>query len=270
MTSGAGRNPRMSRARALGALIRALALVGSFAGAAPAQERGAGPELPTVRLAPWTGQPVAVNVAVGRTTAVTFPAAISSIVTSASKETLTLETVGSRLFLSPLVPDYAGQIFVILANDEQVPLLARSVLPDKADLALRLLAGSAAGSGAPRTPPESSGAWTPLRLMRAMILGVQGPGVTVTPSPRPFVAYSDSVLVLRTLATWKTPRYEGVILEAENLTDQWLRLALESLHFPGLLAVHAERDSLAPRPTKPEEALAAQQTTKVYLVRSPE
>jgi len=106
--------------------------------------------------------------------------------------------------------------------------------------------------------------------MRAMILGVQEPGVTVTRSRPPFVAYNDSVLVLRTLATWKTPRYEGVVLEAENLTDQWLRLALESLHFPGLLAAHAERDSLAPRPTKPDEALAAQQKTKVYLVRVPE
>lgn len=260
----------MRPARASGVLIGAVALVALIAAAAPAQERAAAPPTPTVRLAPWTGQPVTVNVAIGRTTAITFPAAITSIVTTASKETLTLETVASRLFLSPLVPDYAGEIFVILANDDQVPLLARSVAPEKADLALRLVAGSAAASGASGTASESGGALTPLRLMRAMILGVQEPGVTVTRSPQPFVAYNDSVLVLRTLAAWKTPRYEGVVLEAENLTDQWLRLALESLHFPGLLAVHAERDSLAPRPTKPEEVLAAQQKTKVYLVRVPE
>ena len=42
------------------------------------------------------------------------------------------------------------------------------------------------------------------------------------------------------------------------------------LHFPGLLAVHTERESLAPRATKPDEARAAQQKTKVYLVRVPE
>lgn len=260
----------MKPSRAFRVLIGTVAVVASLAAAAPAQERAAAPPTPTVRLAPWTGQPVTVNVAVGRTTAITFPAAITSIVTTASKQTLTLETVASRLFLSPLVPDYAGEIFVILANDDQVPLLVRSVVPEQADLALRLVAGSAAGSGSPGAAPDRSGAWTPLRFMRAMILGVQEPGVTVTRGPQPFVAYNDSVLVLRTLATWKTPRYEGVVLEAENLTDQWLRLALESLHFPGLLAVHAERDSLAPRPTKPEEALAAQQKTKVYLVRVPE
>src|SRR5881296_679715 len=244
--------------RACRVLLGALAALASLAAAAPAQKRADAPEMPTVRLAPWTGQPV------------TVPAAITSIVTTASKQTLTLETAGSRLFLSPLVPDYAGEIFVVLANDDQVPLLARSVAPEKADLVLRLVAGSAAGSGSRSAAPDSGGAWTPLRLMRAMILGVQEPGVTVTRSRQPFVAYNDSVLVLRTLATWKTPRYEGVVLEAENLTDQWLRLALESLHFPGLLAVHAERDSLAPRPTKPDEALAAQQKTKVYLVRVPE
>ena len=256
--------------RACRVLICALVALASLAVAEPAQKRGDAPETPTVRLAPWTGQPVTVSVALGRTTAVTFPAAITSIVTTASKQTLTLETAGSRLFLSPLVPDYAGEIFVILANDDQVPLLARSVAPEKADLVLRLVAGSAAGRGSTSAAPDSGVVWTPLRLMRAMILGVQDPGVTVTRSRQPLVAYNDSVLVLRTLATWKTPRYEGVVLEAENLTDQWLRLALESLHFPGLLAVHAERDSLAPRPAKPEEALAAQQKTKVYLVRVPE
>lgn len=260
----------MRRQKAFRVVIGTLAIVASLGGAASAQEPTAGPQMPTARLAPWTGQPPAVHVAVGRTTAVTFPAAITSIVTTASKETLTIETVGSRLFLSPLIPDYAGEIFVILANDEQIPLLARSVAPDRADLALRLVGGSAGGSGPPGGTPEHSSAWTPLRLMRAMILGVQEPGVTVTPGPPSFVAYNDSVLVLRTLATWKTPRYEGVVLEAENLTNQWLRLALESLHFPGLLAVHAERDSLAPRPEKPEEALAGQQKTRVYLVRVPE
>jgi hypothetical protein len=251
-------------------LIGAVAVVAALAVAAPAEERPAAPSSPTVRLAPWTGQPVTVNVAVGRTTAITFPATITSIVTTASKETLTLETVASRLFLSPLVPDYSGEIFVILANDDQVPLLARSVPPGQADLALRLVAGSAAASGSPGTAQQSHVTWTPLRLMRAMILGVQEPGVTVVRSPREVIAYNDSVLVLRTVATWKTPRYEGVVLEAENLTDQWLRLALESLHFPGLLAVHAERDSLAPRPTRPEETLATQQKTRVYLVRVPE
>lgn len=250
--------------------IGVVALFASLSTAAPAQDLAEGPQLPTVRLAPWTGQPITVNLAIGRTTAIVFPAAITSIVTTASKDTLTLETVASRLFLSPLVPDYAGEIFVILANDDQVPLLARSVAPEQADLALRIVPGSVSGGRSPGATAESSGALTPLRLMRAMILGVQEPGVSVTRNAQPFVAYNDSVLVLRTLATWKAPHYEGLVLEAENLTDQWLRLALESLHFPGLLAVHAERESLAPRPTKPEEALAAQQKMKVYLVRVPE
>jgi TraK protein len=250
----------------LGFLVGAVACVASLVITAAAQERAPGAEVPTVRLTPWTGQPVTVNVAVGRTTAITFPAAITSIVTTASKETLTLETVGSRLFLSPLAPQYSGEIFVILVNDEQVPLIARSVAAEDADLAVRLVAGSAAAS----TASDGSGAWTPLRLMRAMILDVQEPGVTVTRSAQPSIVYDDSVLVLRTLTTWKTPRYEGVALEAENKTDQWLRLALESLHFPGLLAVHAERESLAPRPAKADDALAAQQKMKVYLVRVPE
>jgi hypothetical protein len=262
----------MSRARTVAVPTAvAIVLVAWLASAAPAQEGPSVPAPRSVRLAPWTGQPVTINVATGRTTAVTFPAPIASIVTTASKETLTLETVGSRLFLSPLVQHYTGEVFVILASDDQVPLIARAVADDAADLSVRLVTGSAAAtskvSGAPH---EGTSTWTPLRLMRAMILDVQEPGVTLTRSPHASVVYDDSVLVLRTLATWKSPRYEGVVLEAENLTEQWLRIALESLHFPGLLAVHAERESLAPRPTKADDALAAQQKMKLYLVRVPE
>src|SRR5262249_51241569 len=153
----------VTQRRACRVLICALVALASLAEAEPAQKRTDAPQPPSVRLTPWTGQPVTVNVAVGRTTAVTFPAAITSIVQAASKQTLTLETARSRLFLSPLVPEYAGAIFVILANDDQVPLLARSVVPEKADLALRLVAGSAGGSGSPSAAPDRSGAWTPLR-----------------------------------------------------------------------------------------------------------
>lgn len=224
-----------------------------------------------VRLVPWTGQPVAVNVAMGRTTAMTFPAPIASIITTATREMLTIETVGARLFISPLTSDYYGELFVVLTNDEQVPVIATSTELHQADLAVRVVSGQTSGGqggGGEGRPPLPY--WTPLRLMRAMILGVQEPGVTVAQHPQPIEAYNDSVLRLRATATWKTPRYEGVILEAENLTTQWLRLALESLHFPGLLAVHAERDTLAPRPTNPAQALIAHQKSRVYLVRMPE
>jgi hypothetical protein len=238
---------------------------------AQAPPRAAAERHGIVRLAPWTGQPIVVNVAPGRTTAITFPAAITSIVTTAAKDQVTIETVGARLFLSPLVPSYTGEFFVILANDDQVPVVASPTDPAQADLTVRVTPGTANPPGAAGGGGgDKTGRWTPLRLMRSMILGIEEPGVTVTRSPEPVVVYNDAVLVLRSVATWKTPRYEGVLLEAENLTTQWLRLALESMHFPGLLAVHAERDSLAPKPVQPEAVLAAQQRTRVYLVRQPE
>jgi hypothetical protein len=42
----------------------------------------------------------------------------------------------------------------------------------------------------------------------------------------------------------------------------------DRLAFPGLLAVHAESEWLAPPPATPEQALAARHRTRLYLVRT--
>ena len=79
--------------------------------------------------------------------------------------------------------------------------------------------------------------------------------------------YEDGALRLTRLATWTSPALEGVILGVENLRPLWVTIPLDRLAFPGLLAVHAESESLAPPPAMPEQALAARHRTRLYLVR---
>jgi hypothetical protein len=107
---------------------------------------------------------------------------------------------------------------------------------------------------------------TPLRLMRAMILDVPLPGVSPAPGDGR-VVYEDGALRLTLLRTWTSPALEGVVLAAENLRPLWITLPLDRLAFPGLLAVHAEAEQLAPPPATPEQALAARHRTRLYLVR---
>jgi hypothetical protein len=102
-----------------------------------------------------------------------------------------------------------------------------------------------------------------------MILDVPLPGVSPTRGNGRAV-YDDGALRLTLLATWTSPALEGEILAAENLRPLWITLPLDRLAFPGLLAVHAESESLAPPPTTPEQALAAQHRTRLYLVRMPD
>jgi hypothetical protein len=82
------------------------------------------------------------------------------------------------------------------------------------------------------------------------------------------VVYDDGALRLTRLAAWTSPALEGVILGVENLRPLWVTIPLDRLAFPGLLAVHAESESLAPPPATPEQALAARHRTRLHLVRT--
>lgn len=248
----------MKRAAGWLALPVLLAALAGPAGAEPAAGRS--------RVVVWSGEPVVIRLAPGRTTAVTLPAPITSVVTTASKDAVSIETAGPRLYLAPLVPDWSGELFVVLADDTQVALLARPA-EDEPDLLVRL---ARAPDPARRPEAEPLRRWSPLRLMRAMMLGEQLEGLTVSREPDLPVVYDDTVLRLRAVERWRAPALEGVVLEAENQTGLWVRVALESLQFPGLLAVSADSETLAPRPETPEGRLAARHTTRLYLIRLPE
>jgi hypothetical protein len=92
--------------------------------------------------------------------------------------------------------------------------------------------------------------------------------VTVTPGGEA-VVYDDGAVQLRLGQIWTTPELDGLILTVENLRPAWIRLPVDSLTLPGLLAVHIEAETLAPPPTTPEERVAAQHRTRLFLVRVP-
>ena len=246
--------------------VRALVAAALLALSAAAEAQTTAPAA-TTRAVAWSGAPIPIYGVKDRTISITFPAAIAEIVTTATRDTLSIETKGSRLYLAPLVADYAGEIFVLLTNDEQVVLVLTPASGERPDLVVRVTSATAAAREATK---DAAARWTPLRLMRAMLLNVSDGGVTVTAVSPAEVVYTDRVMTLRMRARWRTPALEGVVLEAENLTTAWIRLAVEAMQFPGLLAVHAERDTLGPVPTSPETRLAGRQLTRVYLVRTPE
>jgi hypothetical protein len=210
------------------------------------------------------GEPIVIRLGLQRMTQVQFSTDIQQVVTAFTKQQLSMETAGPRLFLSALEPDISGELFVTLTGGPTLTLVVVPAQGDR-DLAVRVISPGAEASA---RVAETAGL-TPLRLMRAMILNLPPPGV----SPRAGdgrVVYEDAALRLTLLATWTSPALEGVVLGAENLRALWIMLPLDRLAFPGLLAVHAETESLAPPPTTPEQALAAQHRTRLYLVRTAE
>jgi hypothetical protein len=174
-----------------------------------------------------------------------------------------METTGPRLFLSALEPDLSGELFVTLAGGSTLTLIVVSATGTERDLVVRVVSPVAEAA----TRAAETAGLTPLRLLRAMIRNTLLPGVSPAPGDGQ-VVYDDGALRLTRLGTWTSPALEGVILGVENLRPLWVALPLDRLAFPGLLAVHAESESLAPPPVTAEHALAAQHRTRLYLVRT--
>jgi hypothetical protein len=219
-------------------------------------------DLGATRAVEARGEPIVIRLGHRRMTQVHFPADIQQVVTAFTKSHVSLETAGPRLFLSALEPDVSGEVFVTLSTGGTLALVIVPAVPNQRDLVVRIV--SPAAEVAARVA-ETAGL-TPLRLMRAMILDLPLPGVSPTPGDGR-VVYEDGALRLTLLRTWTSPALEGVVLAAENLRPLWVTLPLDRLAFPGLLAVHAEAEQLAPPPATPEQALAARHRTRLYLVR---
>jgi hypothetical protein len=219
-------------------------------------------DLGVTRAVEARGEPIVIRLAHRRMTQVHLPSDIQQVVTAFTKPQVSLETAGPRLFLSALDPDVSGEVFVTLATGGTLALVIVPAGPGERDLVVRVV--SPATEAAARVA-ETAGL-TPLRLMRAMILDAPLPGVSLAPG-NGRVVYEDGALRLTRLRTWTSPALEGVVLAAENLRPLWITLPLDRLAFPGLLAVHAEAEQLAPPPGTPEQALAARHRTRLYLVR---
>jgi hypothetical protein len=219
-------------------------------------------DLGVTRAVEARGGPILIRLAPRRMTQVHFPSDIQQVVTAFTKPQVSLETAGPRLFLSALDPDVSGELFVTLSTGGTLALVIVPAGPGERDLVVRVVSPA---TEATARMAETAGL-TPLRLMRAMILDVALPGVSPAPGDGR-VVYEDGVLRLTLLRTWTSPALEGVVLAAENLRPLWITLPLDRLAFPGLLAVHAEAEQLAPPPTTPEQALAARHRTRLYLVR---
>jgi len=230
----------------------------AVAGSASPARRAAG----VTRAVEARGEPIVIRLGPRRMTQVSFSSDIQQVVTAFTKQQVSLESVGPRLFLSALDPDVSGELFVTLSTGGTLALVVVPAGPGERDLVVRVV--SPAAEAAARVA-ETAGL-TPLRLMRAMILDVPLPGVSPAPGDGR-VVYEDGALRLTLLRAWTSPALEGEVLAAENLRPLWITLPLDRLAFPGLLAVHAESEQLAPPPTTPEQALAARHRGRLYLVR---
>jgi len=214
-----------------------------------------------VRLVQVGTEPVAVYVEAGVPVAVTFPERIEAIPTGADPAALSLEIEGRRLFIQPLVDGFEARLFVIAAGGRmyQLHLTEREGEPDdRVQLVVPEpppVFGTQGGSKplAAAGPPGRKRESPLRRLLVAMMDGTKLPGLSAVDHAQ--TLFDDGTVAIRALQVYVAGRYLGYVAQAENRGTEPVALRLPEYRAGGLRAIAAER-----------ETLAAQETTRVYLV----
>ena len=198
------------------------------------------------RLAVSTGEPVEVRILPGRPTVVTFPEGIRAIPTSADPAAVSLEIEGERLFIQSLQDGFGALLFVV--GDSGALHLLQLVQHDEPDTEVQLVLPQVKRPFG-EAPPSSGGRRrmrdSPMRrLLVALLKGEALPGVKVVAHDQVLAASPE--VEIRTTHLYAAGRYLGFIGVAENRTPGPLVLRLPEYQAPGLKAIAADSETLAP------------------------
>ena len=129
----------------------------------------------------YTANPVVVKVAYLNPTEVVFEGEdIASVILGFSPESISLQNTSRALFIQPLVENLTGDIFVVMKDGKSKILSVVSTIPDLRDKSVRIIDQVENVSG--RIEKINRTGLTPAGLIKAMILGEEPDGVSVSPT----------------------------------------------------------------------------------------
>lgn len=144
----------------------------------------------------YTGNPVVVKVAYLNPTEVRFEGGeIATIVIGLAQENISLENTVNSLFIQPLTENLNGDIYVVMRDGSSRILSLVSVLPNERDRSIRII--SAVQDITDRVEKINQAGITPAGLIKAMILGEDIDGVTISPTNQ--VIIEDPKIIAHTI-----------------------------------------------------------------------
>lgn len=205
----------------------------------------------SVRYEKYTGGPVNVQVAVGKTTEIVFPELIAQLLRGQVPGSIDLEVKERSLYILPKSQSQAD-IFVRTVSNTEIPVSI--TFSDNNDTRVFVTYSLENPLKETNGKPLTN---TALRLIKAMIKGESIPGAT---------RYDLNDVVFRNTyfkATVKT-RFElndsiAMIVEIENLLSRSIITPVQQVHLKNLLAVTSDADILAPSGSPDAK-------TRMYLV----
>ncbi len=179
---------------------------------------------------------VTVRAALNRTIEIVVEKGVADLVRSGDPQSLKVEHVAGRLFVTPLSAAPAELVIIDMAG-RSYRMKFTTAYEGKADEKVVI-----AGAGAERSAASVDG--EPLvGVLRALALGQTPAGSTRRSMDA--VIFQDRTMRLRATDFYEMPGMGGYRMQVENMLPEALAVPVQSLKIPGLLAVSVEDDILS-------------------------
>ena len=201
------------------------------------------------RMLYYNGKPLDIHVATGRVTQVSFPEKVAKIIKGGGGDSVLVEVLDTAVFILPK-KEHPADIFVTSISGQTYPLnLQISPTHDvKVDVAYAF--------DGKRSQEENRS--DVIDLMKVLLQGGVPAGASVVESKEERLI-SDGQIQLILNTVFELPKLNGLILTAKNLTNNAVVLPIQGVHYPRLLAISSDQDTLT---AKDQEGAYS----KIYIV----
>ncbi len=194
------------------------------------------------------GQATQIRVANGKVTEVAFPQAVAKVIKGGAVDSLLVEVVDKSVYLLPK-SDISADIFITTISGQSYPL--HLVVADKQDVKVsidqenvdRISQGSVFDS---------------MGIMKDLLRGQIPQGASEIPG-KGQVLLDNGNIQLNVKQVYEFPQGKAYILYALNLKNNGVIVPVQSISFPGLVAIASDSDFLNPKGQSGDQ-------TQVYLV----
>lgn len=202
-----------------------------------------------VRNIYYDGRPLDIQVASGKITEVILPEKVAKIVKGGGADSVLIEVLDYSVFILPKHENPAD-IFVTSVKGESYPL--NLIVGKEHEAKVKI----SYAFDPNRSSSDNRG--DVMDLMKLLIQGRVPAGATVLEGQEQrIIAQGHIQLTLNTV--FELPKLNGLVLTAQNTTENMVIVPIQSIGYPRLLAISSDADSLAP---KGQEG----QQTMIYMV----
>jgi len=183
----------------------------------------------------FTGQTIEVRLKIGTVTELTFPAPVVPI-TKTEPSILQITAADERIYLLPGQNRPLSLYFI--GRDKTAYPIKTIIDEENWDERIKIIKLA-------QNSQKSRGKNTTINLMRDLLLGIDSPGATKTKGNAE--VYNDGSIRLKMKILYDLPQARGYVLVAENLLNKIAVIPIQEIDIPGLRAISAEQQTLAPK-----------------------